>query len=61
MRFVVGEFQLFIFICSGFQSLFVDYMKAFIVLTSRKSCCQPGSLFKEAKNVVAYLTIGLKG
>jgi hypothetical protein len=36
----LGRFQLFISICSGFRSLFVDHAKAFIVLTSKKSCCQ---------------------
>jgi hypothetical protein len=41
--------------------MFADHVKAFIVLTNRKSHCRPGSLFKEVNDVVAYLTIGFKG
>ncbi len=58
---VLGKFQLFIYVCNGFQCLFVDHAKAFVVLINRKSCCQPSSLCREVKNVIAYLTIGLKG
>jgi hypothetical protein len=36
-------------------------VKAFAILTNRKLCYQPSFLFKEAKDVVAYLTLGLKG
>ncbi len=61
MLIVLGNFQLFIYVCNGFQSLFVDHTKAFIVLTNRKSWCWPGSLYREVKDVIAYLTIGLKG
>jgi hypothetical protein len=53
-----GKFQLFIFVCSGFWSSFA---KTFIVLIGRKSCCPLGFLFREAKDVVACLTLGLKG
>jgi hypothetical protein len=59
-----GKFQSFIFICSGFQSLFANHTKAFAILTGRKSCCPSGFLIREAKDakdVVAYLTFGLKG
>jgi hypothetical protein len=58
---ILGKFQLFIFVCSGFWSLFTDCTKAFAVLTDRKSCYQLGFLFKEVKDVVAYLILGLKG
>jgi hypothetical protein len=57
---ILGKFQLFIFICSGFQSLFANCAKTFVVPTNRKSCCGSGSLFREAKDVVAYLILGLK-
>ncbi len=60
MRFV-GKFQLFTSTCSGFRYLFVDHVKAFAILTGRKPCYQPGSLFKKAKDVVAYLIIGPRG
>ncbi len=56
-----GNFPLFIFLCNGFWSLFVDHAKAFIVLTNRKSHCRPGFLFREINDVVTYLTIGFKG
>jgi hypothetical protein len=39
-------------------------VKAFEIPTGRKSCCQLGSLIREAKDakdVVAYLILGLKG
>jgi hypothetical protein len=52
------------FVILGFVNysfFFVDHTKPFIVLTGRKSCYRLGSLFKEAKDVVAYLTFGLKG
>jgi hypothetical protein len=58
------KFQLFISICRGFRSLFANHPKAFGILTGRKSCYRPGSLIREvkdAKDVVAYLIIGLKG
>ncbi len=61
MFIVLGKFQLFIYVCNGFWFLFADCAKAFIVLTCEKSCCQPCFLFRKAKDVVAYLTIGLKG
>jgi hypothetical protein len=44
--------------------LFANHAKAFAVLTGRISCCQLNSLIREAKDakdVVAYLTFGLKG
>ncbi len=44
--------------------MFAHHAKAFAILISRKSCCQLGSVIKEAKDakdVVAYLTFGLKG
>jgi hypothetical protein len=55
------KFQLFIYICSGFWSLFADYAKPYVILTGRKSCCRLGSLFKEVKDVVACLILGLEG
>ncbi len=58
---VLGKFQLFIFVCSGFWSLYADHAKAFVVLTCRKSCHQLGSFFRYVKDVVAYLTLCLKG
>ncbi len=41
--------------------MFANCAKAFVVLIDRKSCYQPGSLFREVKDVIVYLTIGLKG
>jgi hypothetical protein len=61
MFIVLGKFQLFISICSGFWSLFANFVMAFAILTNRKSCCWPGCLFKEVKDVVAYITFVLKG
>jgi hypothetical protein len=55
------KFHLFISIYNEFQFLFVDRTKAFAILIGRKSFCRLGSIFKEAKDVVAYLTIGFKG
>jgi hypothetical protein len=52
---VLGKFQLFIFVCNGFRSLITDRVKAFVVLTSWQ-----GFLFRETKDVVAYLSLGLK-
>jgi integral membrane sensor domain MASE1 len=57
-----GEISIIIIIfCSGFRSLFIDCIKAFVVVIDRKSCCQLGSLFRKVKDIVAYLTLGLKG
>ncbi len=61
MFIILGRCQLFISICSGFQSLFANYVKTFVVIIGRKSCCRLSSLFREAKDVVAYLTLDLKG
>jgi len=61
MFIVLRKFQLFIYVYSGFRSVFANHTKAFVVLTNRKSCCQPNSLFREVKDVIAYLTFGLKG
>jgi hypothetical protein len=58
---VLKKFQLFTFVCNGFQFLIADCVKAFAILTGRKSCCRQSSLFRKAKDVVAYLTLGLKG
>ncbi len=58
---ILGKFQLFIFVCSGFRSFFTNCTNAFVVLTDRKLCCQLGFLFREGKDVVAYLILGLKG
>ncbi len=44
--------------------MFANHAKAFVVLTGRKSCCRLSSLIREAKDakdVVACLTFGLKG
>ncbi len=44
--------------------MFADCVKAFEIPTSTKSRCQLGSLIrkaKDAKDVVAYLILGLKG
>jgi hypothetical protein len=46
MFIVLGKFQLFIFVCNGFQSLFAYHMKEFVVLIGRKSCHRSGSLFR---------------
>ncbi len=53
------KFHLFIYVYNGFW--FIDRTKAFAILIGRKSCCRLGFIFKEAKDVVAYLTVGLKG
>jgi hypothetical protein len=60
MSIVLEKFQLFIFVCNGFQSLFTHCMKAFVVLIGSKSCCRLSSLFREAKDVVVYLILCLK-
>jgi hypothetical protein len=41
--------------------LFANCAKAFVVIIDRKSCCQLGILFIDTKDVVACLTLGLKG
>jgi hypothetical protein len=61
MFIVLGKFQLFNSIFSGFQSLFSNRAKAFAISTNKKSSYRLGSLFKDAKDVVAYLILGLKG
>ncbi len=60
MFIVFNKFQLFIYVCRGFWFLFLDHAKAFVVLISRKSYCQPSFLLREANNVVAYVTLSLK-
>jgi hypothetical protein len=49
MFIILGRFQLFISICSGFQSLFANCVKTFVVIIGRKSCCWLGSFFKRNK------------
>jgi hypothetical protein len=56
----LGKFQLFVFVCSGFLFLFIDYVKTFASLIRRKSCCWPGFLVIDAKDAFAYLAFGLK-
>ncbi len=44
--------------------MFANHAKACVVLIGKKSCCQPSFLIrkaKDAKDVVASLTLGLKG
>ncbi len=41
--------------------MFANYTKFFIVLIGKKSCCPLGFVFREGKDVVACLTLGLKG
>jgi hypothetical protein len=37
--------------------VFANYVKAFTILTGTKSCCRPDLLFKDAKDVYAYLNL----
>ncbi len=51
------KFFLFIFLCNGTKSMCANYVKAFVILKGTKSCCQPGLLFKDAKDVFTYLSL----
>ncbi len=62
--FFPGEFKgiyLFMFFYNGIRYIFANYMKAFAILTSTKSCCQPSLLFKDTKDISAHLSFLKKG
>jgi hypothetical protein len=47
------------FVYSGFWFLFAKCVKAFAIIIGRKSCYRLGSFFRETKDVVACLILGL--
>ncbi len=64
MFIVLGEISIIHFYLQWILVFVCTPCKGISILTSRKSCCQLGSLIKkakDAKDVVAYLTFGLKG